>query len=122
MKKGVFACAVIKKRIYWPYMVPGKDMEGHFGEVEVGDTDAIQVTVDDGIYNLWGLKEPNYVMRMMDIGGHLLADDACKETVIIWKENREDVVKNFKHTLQFDWDFRYCHAVDDHNNLRHALP
>ena len=27
-------------------MVPGKDMEDHFREVEVGDTDAIQVTVD----------------------------------------------------------------------------
>ena len=40
-KKGVFACAVIKKRRYWPSMVPGKDMEDHFGRMEVGETDAI---------------------------------------------------------------------------------
>ena len=28
-------------------MVPGKDMGDHFGEAEVVDTDAIQVTIDD---------------------------------------------------------------------------
>ena len=35
-KKGVFAYAFIKNRRYWTSMVPGKDMEDHFGEVEVG--------------------------------------------------------------------------------------
>ena len=44
-KKGVFACAVTKKRRYWPSMVPGKDMEDHFGRMEVGETDSIQITV-----------------------------------------------------------------------------
>ena len=66
-------------------MVPGKDMEDHFGKVVVGETDAIQVTVDDVIYNLCVMKEPNYMMGMMDTGGHLLVDDTCKETVRIWK-------------------------------------
>ena len=33
-------------------MVPGKEMEDHFGGVEVGETDAMQGTVDDVIYNL----------------------------------------------------------------------
>ena len=46
-KKGVYACAVIKKRIYWPAMVPGKDMEDNFREVEVRYTDSIHGTVDD---------------------------------------------------------------------------
>ena len=50
-------------------------MEDHFREVEVGETDAIQGTVDNVIYNLWGMKEPNYVMRMMATGGQLLVDD-----------------------------------------------
>ena len=34
----------------------------------------------------------------------------------------EDVVKNFKYKLPFDCNFIYRHAVDDHNNLIHALP
>ena len=62
------------------------------------------------------------MMRMMDTGGHILKDDIFKETVRIRKENGEDVMKNFKYKLPFDWHFCYRHAVDDHNNLRHTLP
>ena len=78
INKGVFNCVFIKKRKYWPSMVPDKDTEDHFGELEVGETDAIQGTVDDVIYNLWRIKEPNYVMRMVNTGDRLLADDTCK--------------------------------------------
>ena len=97
-------------------------MEDNFGELEVGEIDSIQGTVDDIIYNLWGMEKPNYVMRIMATGGRLLADNTCKETVIRWKGNEEDVVKKFKYTLSFDWNFSYRHAVDDHKNLRHTLP
>ena len=74
----VFSCAVINKRRCWTYMVPGKDMEDRFGEVEVGETDSIHVTVDVAIYNLWGMEEPDYVMSMMATDGSLLGDDTCK--------------------------------------------
>ena len=50
----------------------------------MGETYAIQGTVNGVIYNLWGMKEPNYVMRMMATGGRLLADETCKETDIRW--------------------------------------
>ena len=49
-------------------MVPGKYTEDHFREVEVGETYVIQGTVDDFIYNLLGMKDPNYVMRIMATG------------------------------------------------------
>ena len=96
-------------------------MKDNFGEVEMGETDAIHRTVDDVIYNLWGMKDPNYVMRMMNTGGRLLADGTYKETVRIWKENGKYVVKKFKYKLPSDWNFIYHHAVDNHNNLMHAL-
>ena len=96
-------------------------MEDHFLEVEVGNTYALQGTVYDVIYNLWGMKEPNYSMRIMATGGRLLTDETCKETVRIWKENGEDVVKKFKYKLPFDWNFLYRHVVDDHSNLIHSL-
>ena len=32
-KKFFFACVVIKKRRYWLFVVPGKEMEDHFGEM-----------------------------------------------------------------------------------------
>ena len=104
-KKGIFACAVIKKIRYWSYIVPGNEMGDHFGEVEVGETDAILVTVHGAIYNLWGMKEPNCVMRMISTVGSLLAYDTCKETVRRFKVNGEYVVKKFKYKLPFDWHF-----------------
>ena len=30
----------------------------------MGETDVIKVKVDDVVYNLWGMKEPDYVMRL----------------------------------------------------------
>ena len=82
----------------------------------------MQGTVDDVIYNLWGIKETNYAMRLMATGGRLLGDETCKETVRIWKENREDVVNKFKYKLPFDHYLCCLHSVDYHNNLRYSLP
>ena len=62
-------------------------MEDHLGEVEVVEADSIQVTVEDGLYNLLVTKETNYVMRMIATGGRFLADVTCKETARIWKGN-----------------------------------
>ena len=70
----------VKKRRYKPPMVPGKYMEDSFWEVEVGETYDIQGTVDDVIYNIWGMKDPTYVMKMMATGDQLLADETCNET------------------------------------------
>ena len=68
-KVGMFACAVIKKRRYWPAMVPGDAMTDAFDEAQVRDLRAISgVGVQ---YFLWGLKEPSYVMKMMATGGPL---------------------------------------------------
>ena len=69
-EEGYIACVVISRRRYWYSMVPGKYMEDHFGEVKVGETDAIQGKFDGVIYNLWGTKESNYVMRIIDTDGH----------------------------------------------------
>ena len=68
------------------------------------------------------MVETNYVVRIMATGGRLLADDTCKETAVIWKVNEEDLVKKFKYKIPFDWRVRFRHAVENHNNPRHALP
>ena len=75
----MFACALVKKRCYWPTLVPGQAMQDHFDMegMEVGDTNAIQGVMDGQPYNLWGMKEPDYVIRMMAMGGALLHDETC---------------------------------------------
>ena len=90
--------------------------------VNVGDNHAIAGTMDGVAYNLWGMKEPDYVMRMMVTGGPLAVFDTCKEALRKWTEGGIEVVRRFKYACPFDWHFRYHHAVDNHNNLRHALP
>ena len=60
-------------------------MEDHFGGVEVGETDIIQVAVVDFNYSLWEMKDTNYLMRMMDTGVRLLGYDTWKDTVRRWK-------------------------------------
>ena len=41
----------------------------------MGDINYIQRKFDAVIYNLWGMKETNYVMKIMDTSGRLLADN-----------------------------------------------
>ena len=62
-------------------------MEDYFVEVVVVETYTIHGTVDDVIYNLWGMKETNHVVRIIATGVCLLEDDTCKETVRGRKEN-----------------------------------
>ena len=69
-------------------------------------------------YTLWGMKEPDYVMRMMASGGPLSVTTGCRTTT----RRVDGTTTSFQYTCPYDWHFRYRHAVDDHNNLRHALP
>ena len=121
---GLFACALIKKRQSWPVGVPGDVMQARFDrpEMNVGDVDAISGTQDGTPYFLWGMKEPDYVMRMMATGGPNTPDESYKMTSRTWKRGNETMSVSFQYPRPFDWHFRYRHAVDDHNNLRHALP
>jgi hypothetical protein len=50
---GLFACPLIKKKRYWPTMVPGEAIRVHCEDKEVGETDAIQGTMD-AIHTLSG--------------------------------------------------------------------
>ena len=121
-KAGLFACAVIKKRRYWPYLVPGEAMDRMFDDREVGESAGITGKLDGEEYFLWGLKEPSYVMKMMATGGPLVVTDECKPQKRYWTEGGLERVKDTQLPLPYDWHYKFRHAVDDHNNLRHALP
>ena len=81
-RKGFLSCNVINNRRYWPSMVPGKYMEDHFREMEVGEIDAIQKKVYDVIYNLWGMKDPAFLFNSKSSILKLLCTLArlCEET------------------------------------------
>ena len=88
IKVVMFACAVIKKRRYWPAFVHGEEISREFDNLElmVGDTLAISGKLDGKEYFFWALKEPSYIMKMMAMGGPLLANDSCGEQKRRWTE------------------------------------
>ncbi len=104
------------------YRVPGIAMDDHMAGKEVGSVDAIQGSMEGVLYNLWAMKELDYVMKMMATGGSLIVDDSCHSKSCCWIEGGVQTTKEFTSTLLFNNHFRYPHAVDDHNNLRHSLP
>ncbi len=123
-KVGMFACAVIKKLWYWSAFVPGEAISREFDnlELKVGDSLAIFGKLDSKEYFFWALKEPSYIMKMMAMGGPLLANDSCGEQKQRWTEGGVERVGTFQLTCPYDWHYKFRHAVDDHNNLHHALP
>ena len=61
-------------------------------------------------------------MKMMATGGPLLVNDSCGEQKRRWMEGGVEVARTFQFPCPYDWHYKYRHAVDDHNNLRHAVP
>jgi hypothetical protein len=96
-KVGIFACAMIKKHRYWPAVVPGEAIIRQFDNLGlgVGDLLAISGKLDGKDYFLWGLKEPSYVMKMMTMGGSLLANKSCGEQKRRWTEGGAESVQTF---------------------------
>ena len=54
--RGVYGQFLIKKRRYWPTLVPGTAMDTWFQEKNVGDVDAIQRINNGTPYFIWGVK------------------------------------------------------------------
>lgn len=74
-------------------------------------------TVHASLYNIRDMNEPDYVMKIMATHGVLEKDDTFGERYCCSGDDRV----SFKNEKPCDWHFCYHHAVDDHNNLHHAL-
>ena len=85
-RHGLFACALIKKHCFWPTGVPGVAIDEHMAGKEVESVNAIQGSSEGVVYNLWAMKEPDHVMKMMATGGSLMTNDSCRTTSRCWIE------------------------------------
>jgi hypothetical protein len=76
-----------KKVKYWPKHVPCNAMKAFFDvdRVNVGKDNTVAGTLDRIQYNIWVVKEPNYVIKMMLCGRQLNKFDSCKGG---WKGGR----------------------------------
>ena len=121
-KIGVFASALIKKRRYWPKFVPGDTIDKHFEDKEVGETDSLNGQLEGIPYDIFCMKEPDYVMKMMSTYGGLVVNEGQRESVRKFIKDGKNEEKKFQYQVPFSNHFDYRHVIDDHNNLRHMIP
>ena len=118
----MFACTLIKKHCYWPAYVAGNAIEAHLTNKNVGEHNSIQGTQDGQIYFIWAMKEPDYVIKLMATGGKNEKSALNKLTTWEWKVNGKKVTTTLNYPYPAKWHYKYRQAIDDHNNLRHAVP
>ncbi len=94
-KKRCFACALIKKCRIWPTDVPGNKIDSQLTDIEVGETEAIQGSLDGITNNLWMMKESDYIMKMMSTIENLIADRTCHSTTRCWMIDGAEKLKEF---------------------------
>ena len=64
-KIGVYASALIKKRRYWPKYIKGQEIIDEFAEVEIGVAIRKPGMIDGVKFDIFAMKELNYVMMLM---------------------------------------------------------
>ncbi len=61
-------------------------MNSHFHNKQVGECNAISGVLDEEKYFIWGMKETDYVMKIMATGGALISDEKCKRVTRKWTD------------------------------------
>lgn len=112
-RKGVFAASVIKKRRYWPKHIKGEDIKQHFEGEQLGYSDAIAGKYDNTPFHIVAMKDQAFTMMFMTTYGTL------EKTGKLSGRKVGDVVVRFQYPEVLTNHFKYRHAVDDHNKLRH---
>jgi hypothetical protein len=116
-KKGVYAGALIKKRCYWPSLVAGDAIDGHFDDKEVGAVAAVEGNHDGICYNIWAMKDAGYVTKIMGTASGLFYPEDRMHTRRLEGGN----AASFRYTEPYYLHFKYRHLIDDHNAKRHAV-
>jgi hypothetical protein len=114
---GVFSGALIKKRRYWPALVPGDAIDQYFEDKPVGATGSVRGMLDGVSYNIFCLKDQGYVTKIMATGSGLFYNSDRMHSRAAENGNVQ-----FKYPEPFEWHYDYMHLIDDHNNKRHAVP
>eukprot|EP00957_Ditylum_brightwellii_P000523 40378-Ditylum_brightwellii.AAC.2 len=76
----------------------------------------------DGIgFDMFALKEPDYIMIVMSTCGQLVEPQGQKDNVrkLCHINGAGDGAIMFKYMKVLAYHFQYCDAVDDHNNTCH---
>ena len=84
--------------------------------------DSLHGKLDNVPYDIFCMKEPDYVMKIMATYGGLTVKEGQKESFRKFVKDGEPEEVRFQYNIPFSNHFDFRHVVDDHNNLRHQLP
>lgn len=120
-KKGVYASALIKKRRFWPRYIDGEAIKEHFCDAEPGFTDRLPGLWQSIPFDIFAMKEPDYVLMMMSTYGAIIEDPREKISRRTWTrgEGQAPVSVEFRYKEVIGNHYRYRGAVDEHNSKRH---
>ncbi len=115
---GVFGQALIKKRgRYWPTNDPGDQIEDHFANLEIGDTNTLKQTIEGKNFFVHCTKDDGYVTKIMSTHGTLREISSHRTQRVIGGQ-----VKTFNYVDYVEPLSRHNvakHFVNDVNNRRH---
>ena len=81
--------------------------------IDINTVDSLYGTLEDIPYNIFCLKESEYVMKIMVTYSFLVEPDGQVKSSWKSRENEEKKTKTFKYNEPFDSHFCYQHAGDD---------
>jgi hypothetical protein len=123
-KKGVFASALIKKGRYWPKYIDGEAIKETFHDArQPGFTDRLPGTWNSIPFDIFAMKEPDYVLMMMSTYGALIEDP--REKVSHRTMANDDAGGGRQTHITFKYKevignhYQYRGSVDEHNSKRH---
>lgn len=78
---GAYASALVKKRRYWPKNVKGDQIKLLMKDDAVGVTKRLPGQLDGIKFDLFCLKEPDYMMPLMSTYGSVNAKSTQKDSI-----------------------------------------
>ena len=117
---GVYACTLMKKRRYWPRFCYGDAINTCFANKGVGATAAVKGEFNGEPYNIWCMKEPDYVCKMFGTAGELHDDDEWEHTRV-WTKNAGKERTTCQCVEPFSIRSKYHPSLDDHHNLHNQV-
>ena len=120
---GVFAGALIKKRKYWPKWIDSDAIGKRMEDRAVGKCASFRGELNSIDYDIFCMKEPEYVMKIMSTYSGLIEKPGQYESRWTYVNMaNEKVTTSFKCKEPFANLFYSRHAIYCHNNLQHLTP
>ena len=95
-------------------------INSHFADKDIDDTYSLPSNMDNISLHIFGMDEPDYVMKLMSVYGtnERIANHTTRQECVNLEEKQ--VSQSFCYPKVISNHFKFQHSVDDHNAKRHA--